>query len=93
MISNSAWTKEERAMNKRRLALSAAAVAVMAGAGLAVTASPATAYPNMSCRHLYRASDLYARVMDATLGVNPAAWDDAYSRWLQTEADMSENGC
>lgn len=80
-------------MNNRRLALGAAALAVMAGAGLAVTASPAAAYPNMSCRHLQRASDLYARVMDVTLGVNPAMWDTAYQLWQQTEADMAENGC
>jgi hypothetical protein len=28
-----------------------------------------------------------------TLGVSPAMWDTAYQMWLQTEADMAENGC
>jgi hypothetical protein len=80
-------------MNTRRRAISAVTVAVMAAAGVAVTASPAAAYPNMSCRVMQRASDLYARVMDVTLGVSPAMWDTAYQMWLQTEADMAENGC
>jgi hypothetical protein len=31
--------------------------------------------------------------MGATLGVNFATWNDAYSRWTQAEADMAAYGC
>ena len=79
-------------MNKRRLTLSAAAVAVMVGAGLAASASPASAN-RAQCQIVQRASDLYAEVMDVTLGRDFATWTDAYSRWLQAESDLEGLGC
>jgi hypothetical protein len=79
-------------MNKRRLALSAAAVAVMAGVGLAASASPAAAN-RQRCDILQRASDLYAEVMDVTLGRDYSTWNYAYSRWLDVEMDLEAFGC
>ena len=79
-------------MNKRRVALSAAAVVVMVGAGLAASASPAAAN-RAQCQALQRASDLYAEVMDVTLGRDFATWNDAYSRWLDVEMDLEAFGC
>lgn len=79
-------------MNRRRLALSAAAVAVMAGAGVAASASPAAAN-RAQCEVLERASDLYAEVMDVTLGRDFATWNNAYSRWLQAESDLEGLSC
>jgi hypothetical protein len=78
-------------MNTRRWALSAAAVAVMAGAGVAVTASPAAAMDD--CPALYRSSLIAAREMQRWHGVDFDYWYNWYNAWEEIEGIIEEEGC
>ena len=78
-------------MNIRRWALSAAAVAVMPGTGVAVTASPAAAMDD--CSYLYRASLIAAREMQRYHGVDFDAWFVWYEAWEDIEGIIEDEGC
>ena len=81
-------------MIKRRLALGAAAIAVVTGAGLAVTAAPAAAMPNRTyCIHLQIQSLRAAAVMDEYLGVDYDIWNAAYDWWQTVENELDREGC
>jgi hypothetical protein len=82
---------EGGAMKLRRLAVSAAAVAILAGAGLAVSASPAAAMDD--CFYFHRMSARAARDMDRYLGVDQWLWDMAYEVWLDAEQFIEEYDC
>jgi hypothetical protein len=79
-------------MNVRRLALSATAVAVMAGAGLVVTASPAAAMDD-DCPALLRARIIAARLMDRYLGVDFEAWNQYYDLWQLLDENITQSEC
>jgi hypothetical protein len=78
-------------MKIRRWALSAAAVAVMAGGGLVVTAGPAAAVDD--CPALYRASLIAAREMQRYHGVDFDAWFGWYDAWQDIEGIIEAEGC
>jgi hypothetical protein len=78
-------------MTKRRLALAAATVSVMAAVGVGAVASPAAAAPD--CRRLHIASARAALMMDEYLGVDYQGWTIWYDAWLQIEEIIEGYGC
>lgn len=78
-------------MRIRRWALSGAAVAVMAGAGLVVTASPAAAVND--CSYLYRASLIAAREVQRYHGSDFDLWFYWFEAWEEIEGIIEDEGC